>query len=56
MKFLVSLVAYSKGQTIVDPFIGTGSTGCVCKLLNRNFVCIEIDPNYNKTLLIVEFI
>jgi len=32
--------------TIVDPFMGSGTTGLACKLLNRNFIGIEIDSEY----------
>jgi site-specific DNA-methyltransferase (adenine-specific) len=32
--------------TIVDPFMGSGTTGLACKLLNRNFVGIELDKKY----------
>jgi len=37
-----------EGETILDPFMGTGTTGIECKSLNRNFIGIEIDPDYFK--------
>ncbi|MEM1386068.1 MAG: site-specific DNA-methyltransferase [Pseudomonadota bacterium] len=41
------LVATSNpGDVILDPFFGTGTTGAVAKMLGRNFIGIERDPNY----------
>lgn len=31
---------------VLDPFMGTGSTGLACKESGRNFVGIELDENY----------
>ena len=33
------------GDTVFDPFAGTGTTLAVSKQLNRNFIGIEIDPD-----------
>jgi DNA modification methylase len=37
-----------EGQTVLDPFMGSGTTGLACKNLKRNFIGIEIDSNYFK--------
>ena len=40
MKALVSLFS-NEGQTVLDPFMGSGTTGVACVELGRNFVGIE---------------
>jgi DNA modification methylase len=39
-------VSTKTGDTILDPFMGSGTTGVACKLLNRNFIGIEISKKY----------
>lgn len=34
------------GETVLDPFMGSGTTGVACDKLNRPFVGIEIDETY----------
>ena len=34
------------GDTVLDPFVGSGTTLASCVLLNRNGIGIEIDPTY----------
>lgn len=36
------------GDTVFDPFMGSGTTGVACKELKRNFIGCEIDENYFK--------
>ena len=33
-------------QTVMDPFMGSGTTGLACKNLNRKFIGIEKDDKY----------
>jgi site-specific DNA-methyltransferase (adenine-specific) len=35
-----------EGNTIFDPFMGSGTTGVACMQLGRNFIGCEIDPDY----------
>lgn len=33
---------------MLDPFIGSGTTGLVAKKLGRNYLGIELNPDYIK--------
>ncbi|MBN1181521.1 MAG: site-specific DNA-methyltransferase, partial [Bacteroidales bacterium] len=37
-----------KGGIVLDPFIGSGTTGIVARKLDRNFIGIELNPEYVK--------
>jgi DNA modification methylase len=45
MNWLVSL-ASTDSETILDPFMGSGTTGVACAKLGRKFIGIEIEPKY----------
>lgn len=36
----------NEGDTILDPFMGSGTTGVACVKLNRNFIGMEINKDY----------
>ena len=36
----------SENATILDPFMGSGTTGVACVQTGRNFIGIEIEPKY----------
>ncbi len=44
----VIMASTRPGETILDPFFGTGTTGAVAKKLGRNFIGLERDKTYAK--------
>lgn len=46
MEWLIRL-ATRPGDTVLDPFMGSGTTGVACVRTGRNFIGIEIDPEYH---------
>lgn len=45
MRTLVSISALAD-TTVLDPFMGSGTTGVACVQTGRNFIGIEIDPGF----------
>lgn len=48
MRWLCRLVKMPKGSTILDPFAGSGTTGCAAVLEGCDFIGIELNPEYAK--------
>lgn len=44
-KRLIKLYSW-KGDTVLDPFVGSGTTAYAAKILNRNFIGIEINKQF----------
>tara|TARA_R100001086_G_scaffold248113_1_gene184168 strand:+ start:1334 stop:2644 length:1311 start_codon:yes stop_codon:yes gene_type:complete len=47
MEYLIKLVS-KEGAVVLDPFLGSGTTGIACAKLNRNFIGIEKEEEYVK--------
>ena len=45
MKYLIERFT-QPNDTILDPFMGSGTTGVACVQTGRNFIGIEIEPKY----------
>ena len=39
-------ISQTTGDVVLDPFMGSGTTGVACHTLNRKFVGIEIHRKY----------
>lgn len=42
------LAGCPEGGTVLDPFTGSGTTGVAAKRLRRNFIGVEINPEYRE--------
>jgi site-specific DNA-methyltransferase (adenine-specific) len=40
------LLTTQKGDVVIDPFSGSGTVGVVCKEFDRNYILIELNPEY----------
>lgn len=47
IEFFINILS-NENDLILDPFMGSGTTGVVSKKNNRKFIGIEIDKNYYK--------
>lgn len=45
MEWFIKILT-NEGDLVLDPFMGSGSSGVASKLLERNFIGIEINPRY----------
>lgn len=45
---LLKRLSKKETDVVLDPFMGAGTTGVACKVLNRNFIGIEILPEIYK--------
>ncbi|KKM67860.1 hypothetical protein LCGC14_1466800, partial [marine sediment metagenome] len=48
MEYLCILTKTPLGGVVLDPFMGTGTTGMACKLTGRHFIGIELEKEYCK--------
>ena len=44
----IILSSTRENNLVLDPFMGSGTTGAVCKKLSRNFIGIEQDKQYTE--------
>ena len=46
MAWVLDKMKIPVGATVIDPYMGSGTTGVACVQTGRKFIGVEIDPNY----------
>lgn len=49
MAWVMDRVSVPIGATVLDPYMGSGTTGIACLRTGRNFIGIELDPKHYAT-------
>jgi len=49
MSYIITLFT-REGDWVLDPFLGSGTTGIASKLINRNFIGVEREPEYMEII------
>lgn len=49
LQFLIE-ISTKPGENVLDPFMGSGTTGLACKKTNRNFIGIELNEQIFETV------
>lgn len=49
MSYIITLFT-REGDWVLDPFLGSGTTGVAAKLINRNFIGVEREPEYMEII------
>ena len=49
MQWCIGLTKIPTGATVLDSFMGSGTTGIACIRTGRKFIGIEKDPDYFQT-------
>lgn len=50
-EYIVKLTTFSKNSVVLDPFVGSGTTAVAAKRLGRQFIGIDINPEYTEIAL-----
>lgn len=46
IKLMERIIKITEAEKVIDPFMGSGTTGIACKNTNRDFIGIELDEDY----------
>ena len=46
MRYLCRLTSTPTGGVVLDPFMGSGTTGVACAMEGRHFIGVELDAGY----------